>query len=53
MFKSMEREDGDPNVVDTCGALLQGRELISPCAMSDSATSFAIMSLDEPQAVME
>jgi predicted GH43/DUF377 family glycosyl hydrolase len=42
-----EREGYVPNVVYTCGALLQGRELIIPYAMSDSATSFATVSLDE------
>ncbi len=35
-----EREGYVPNVVYTCGALLHGRELIIPYAMSDSATSF-------------
>jgi hypothetical protein len=35
------------------GALLHGRELIIPCAMSDSATSFATVSLDELLATME
>jgi hypothetical protein len=29
---------------------LHGRELIIPYAMSDSATSFATASLDEPEA---
>ena len=35
------------DVVSTCGALLHGRELFIPYAMSDSATSFATVSLDE------
>jgi predicted GH43/DUF377 family glycosyl hydrolase len=48
-----EREGYVPNVVYTCGALLHGRELIIPYAMSDSATSFATVSLDELLAVME
>jgi predicted GH43/DUF377 family glycosyl hydrolase len=48
-----EREGYVPNVVYTCGALLQGRELIIPYAMSDSATSFATVSLDELLAAME
>ena len=39
-----EREGYVPNVVYTCGALLHGRELIIPYAMSDSATSFATVS---------
>jgi predicted GH43/DUF377 family glycosyl hydrolase len=42
-----EREGYVPNVVYTCGALLHGRELVIPYAMSDSATSFATASLDE------
>ena len=42
-----EREGYVPNVVYTCGALLHGRELIIPYAMSDSATSFATVSVDE------
>ena len=48
-----EREGYVPNVVYTCGALLQGRELIIPYAMSDSATSFATVPLDELLAAME
>ena len=48
-----EREGYVPNVVYTCGALLHGRELIIPYAMSDSATSFASVSLDELLAAME
>jgi len=42
-----EREGYVPNVVYTCGALLHGRELVVPYAMSDSATSFATVSLDK------
>ena len=37
----------------TFGALLHGRGLIIPYAMSDSATSFASVSLDELLASME
>ena len=48
-----EREGYVPNVVYTCGALLHGRELIIPYAMSDSATSFATVSLDELLSAME
>jgi len=48
-----EREGYVPNVIYTCGALLHGRELIIPYAMSDSATSFATISLDELLAAME
>ncbi len=49
----IEREGYVPNVVYTCGALLHGRELILPYAMSDSATSFAAVPLDELLAAME
>jgi predicted GH43/DUF377 family glycosyl hydrolase len=42
-----EREGYVPNVVYTCGALLHGRELVIPYAMSDYATSFATVSVDE------
>jgi predicted GH43/DUF377 family glycosyl hydrolase len=48
-----EREGYVPNVVYTCGALLHGRELIIPYAMSDSATSFATASLDRLLDAME
>jgi predicted GH43/DUF377 family glycosyl hydrolase len=48
-----EREGYVPNVVYTCGALLHGRELVIPYAMSDSATSFATVPLDEVLAAME
>ncbi|HEY3352469.1 MAG TPA: glycoside hydrolase family 130 protein [Polyangia bacterium] len=47
-----EREGYVPNVVYTCGALLHGRELVIPYAMSDYATSFATVSLDELLAAM-
>ena len=48
-----EREGYVPNVIYTCGSLLHGRELIIPYAMSDSATSFASVSVDELLAAME
>jgi predicted GH43/DUF377 family glycosyl hydrolase len=48
-----EREGYVPNVVYTCGALLHGRELIIPYAMSDYASSFATVSLDELLSAME
>ena len=48
-----EREGYVPNVVYTCGALLHGRELLIPYAMSDYATSFATASLDDLLAAME
>ncbi|MBN2048815.1 MAG: glycoside hydrolase family 130 protein [Spirochaetales bacterium] len=42
-----EREGYVPNVVYTCGAMLHGKELILPYAMSDHATSFATVRIDE------
>ena len=48
-----EREGYVPNVVYTCGALLHGRELVIPYAMSDSATSFATVPLNELLKAME
>jgi predicted GH43/DUF377 family glycosyl hydrolase len=48
-----EREGYVPNVIYSCGSLRHGRELIIPYAMSDSATSFATVSLDEVLAAME
>jgi len=48
-----EREGYVPNVVYTCGALLHGRELIIPYAMSDYAASFASLSLDNLLSAME
>jgi predicted GH43/DUF377 family glycosyl hydrolase len=41
------REGYVPNVVYSCGALIHGRELILPYAMSDRATAIASVSLDE------
>ena len=48
-----EREGYVPNVVYSCGSLLQGRRLVIPYAMSDYATTFATVSLDEVLARME
>jgi len=48
-----EREGYVPNVVYSCGSLLCGRHLIVPYAMSDSATTFATLSLDDVLAAME
>jgi predicted GH43/DUF377 family glycosyl hydrolase len=42
-----EREGYVPNVVYTCGALIHGRHLILPYAMSDTASRIAIIQLDE------
>ena len=48
-----EREGYVPNVVYSCGVLLHGREVVIPYAMSDYATSFATVSLNELLAAME
>jgi len=42
-----EREGYVPNVVYSCGSLLHGRQLIIPYAMSDYATTFATLALDD------
>src|ERR1043166_2108384 len=42
-----EREGYVPNVVYTCGALLHHGVVVIPYAMSDSATTFATVSLDK------
>jgi predicted GH43/DUF377 family glycosyl hydrolase len=42
-----EREGYVPNVVYTCGGLIQGDKLILPYAMSDLATGFATVDLQE------
>jgi predicted GH43/DUF377 family glycosyl hydrolase len=42
-----ERVGYVPNVVYSCGSLVWGRQLIIPYAMSDYATTFATVSLDE------
>lgn len=48
-----EREGYVPNVVYSCGALLHGRELVIPYAVSDYATRFATISLDTVLAQMK
>jgi len=48
-----EREGYVPNVVYSCGALIHNRELILPYAMSDYATNFATVCVDEILAAME
>jgi len=47
------REGYVPNVVYSCGALLHGRELILPFAMSDRASAIASVSLDELLAALK
>lgn len=42
-----EREGYVPNVVYSCGALTHGRELVIPYAMSDYASTFATVRLDD------
>jgi len=48
-----EREGYVPNVVYSCGSLLHGRRLIIPYAISDHATKFASLPLDEVLGAME
>jgi predicted GH43/DUF377 family glycosyl hydrolase len=47
-----EREGYVPNVVYSCGAVIHNRELIIPYAMSDYASTFATVSVDEVLAAM-
>ncbi len=42
-----EREGYVPNVVYTCGALLHGKHLFIPYAVSDSATTMACIELSD------
>ena len=42
-----EREGYVPNVVYSCGAVVHNRELVIPYAMSDYASTFATVPLDE------
>jgi predicted GH43/DUF377 family glycosyl hydrolase len=42
-----KREGYVPNVVDSCGGLVNGRELVIPYAMSDYASTFATVPLDD------
>jgi predicted GH43/DUF377 family glycosyl hydrolase len=48
-----EREGYVPNVVYSCGAALHGRELVIPYAMSDYASAFATVPLDDVLNAME
>ena len=48
-----ERDGYVPNVVYSCGSLVRNRQLIIPYAMSDCATTFATVSLDEVLDAME
>lgn len=42
-----EREGYVPNVVYSCGSLIHNNEIVIPYGISDSATTFASVSLDE------
>ena len=53
LIKPDESERYVPNVVYSCGSLLHGRQLIIPYAMSDYATTFASLPLDEVLGAME
>jgi predicted GH43/DUF377 family glycosyl hydrolase len=48
-----ERDGYVPNVVYSCGSLLHGRQLVIPYGMSDYATTFATLPLDQVLAAME
>jgi predicted GH43/DUF377 family glycosyl hydrolase len=48
-----EREGYVPNVVYSCGALLHDGQVVLPYAMSDYATGFATISLDDILGAME
>src|SRR4029079_10928248 len=48
-----EREGYVPNVVYSCGCILNGKQLVIPFAFSDSATSFATLPVAELLARME
>jgi predicted GH43/DUF377 family glycosyl hydrolase len=48
-----EREGYVPNVVYSCGALLHGRNLVLPYAMSDKATAIVTVPLDDLLAALK
>ena len=48
-----ERDGYVPNVVYSCGSLVHGGQLVIPYGISDSATTFATMPLDQVLAAME
>lgn len=48
-----EREGYVPNVVYSCGSLVHGGKLIIPYGMSDYATTFAVLPLNEVLGAME
>jgi len=48
-----ERDGYVPNVVYSCGSLVHGRLLVIPYGISDYATTFATLPLDQVLAAME
>jgi predicted GH43/DUF377 family glycosyl hydrolase len=48
-----ERDGYVPNVVYSCGALVQGRSMLLPYAVADSFSAFATLSIDGLLACME
>ena len=50
---SMERDGYVPNVVYSCGSLVHNGQLVIPYGISDYATTFATMPLDQVLAAME
>lgn len=48
-----ERDGYVPNVVYSCGALVEGRTMLLPYAVADSFTAFATVEVDELLRVME
>ena len=49
----LERDGYVPNVLYSCGGLVNGRTLILPYAVADSFTTFATLSVDQLLAAME
>jgi predicted GH43/DUF377 family glycosyl hydrolase len=53
VYPSAEHRGGYvPNVTYTCGALVQGRQVLLPYAVADQFTTFAVASVDDLLAVM-
>lgn len=48
-----ERDGYVPNVVYSCGSIIQGRAMLLPYAVADSFTGFAMASIDDLLEVME
>ena len=45
--EATEREGYVPNVVYSCGAMLNGRDLVLPYGMSDGAVGIAVVSVPD------